>query len=158
MSSLDSIYGSEQSPPARFAAQAAMGDAPETGPTRQRIALVVGINRFDDPNIRDLRYAVADAVAMGDLLERAGYEVTRLHDDAPETWQRPTRPNIEASLQRLTAAAESDDFVLLYVATHGLRVDDEPRLLFRDSHLNLPTQLLRLAEVIRTMDALLVTL
>lgn len=63
MTSLDSIYGSDDARAARFAAPAALDDASEIGPTGRRIALVVGVNRFDDPNIRDLRYAVADAIA-----------------------------------------------------------------------------------------------
>ncbi len=49
-------------------------------PTGQSWAVVIGIDEYRDPKIRRLNYAVADAQAVAEELERRGYQVTRAYD------------------------------------------------------------------------------
>src|SRR5262245_15770573 len=50
----------------------------------KRLALLVGINRYDHAKLEALKYAVNDVTELGKVLQQAGYEVTLLTDDAGE--------------------------------------------------------------------------
>ena len=96
----------------------------------RRVALVVGLNRYQaDEALHDLKYAVDDATAMGDVLRADGYEVHSLVDQAnPEDfWDK---------FRTATATLQRGDLFLLYFAGHaelepGVR-DNELHLLFSD--------------------------
>ena len=115
------------------AALAGVGSGPppvgiDAGP--QRVALVVGLNRYQaDESLHDLKYAVDDAEAVGAVLAGDGYVVHDLLDQAnPEDFWREFR-NATATLQR-------GDLFLLYFAGHaqlepGVR-ENELHLLFSD--------------------------
>jgi formylglycine-generating enzyme required for sulfatase activity len=77
-------------------------------------AVVIGINDYKDPKIRRLKYAVADAKAVGQELERRGFQVTYLLN------QQATERGIKTELRtKLRQRAGKDDRVVIYYAGHG---------------------------------------
>jgi hypothetical protein len=124
------------------------------GPTRQRWALLVGINRYVDPTFPPLRFCVNDVLALEQALKRLGYVVVALHDDATEERLLPTRDNVEAELARLCQAAGRDDLLLAHFACHGKLADGQPVFITRETRAPTPAKkALPLAEVERAMRA-----
>jgi formylglycine-generating enzyme required for sulfatase activity len=76
-------------------------------------AVVIGINEYQH-NIPRLRYAVADAQAMGKELEARGFTVIRLFD------QQATGERIRAVLgDELPSQMKPDDRLVVFYAGHG---------------------------------------
>lgn len=96
----------------------------------RRVALVVGLNRYaPEEGLHDLRFAAADAEAVGGRLSDAGYEVhTVLHT--------ATRQGFLDAFDDATAALQRDDLFLLYFAGHAQLEagggEDDLALLFSD--------------------------
>jgi hypothetical protein len=88
----------------------------------RRIALLVGIQRFDDPRWRPLRFAEADATALAGVLRDTavgGFDDVRLLPSSP------TRAELLAALADLARASRDDrDTVLVYVSSHGTLARD----------------------------------
>jgi uncharacterized caspase-like protein len=83
------------------------------------VAVVVGIDRYRH-GVAPLQCAAADAAAVGDALQRQGFEVRRLLDEDA------SRAALEALFQEeLPALHPAPDRLLVYFAGHGLaRMDD----------------------------------
>jgi hypothetical protein len=113
------------------APSASKSDAPP-GPIKNRWALLVGVNRYTDLNFPTLKFCVNDVLALEKMLDRAGYTVKSLHDDAEGEHLSPIRENVEAELVRLCQAAEADDLLLVYFACHGKLSDGEALLITRE--------------------------
>jgi len=80
-------------------------------------ALVIGINKYHQSYaIPDLRFAQADAVAIGEILKNRGYQVHLL-----TTEQATTRNSIVAALNKYARELGPDDDFLLFFAGHGAR-------------------------------------
>lgn len=94
--------------------------APLTLPAEPRCyALVVGINRYDDPQIPDLSFAVADARAVSAALARDGAcRVQTLSE-------RVTRDEVQAELDELKSLMSDEDTLVLYLALHGRKVTQQ---------------------------------
>ena len=76
-------------------------------------AVVIGVNEYQH-NIPKLRYAVADAQAVGEELERRGFAVIRLLN------QQATGERIRAVLgDELPARMKPEDRLLVFYAGHG---------------------------------------
>ncbi|MDQ4034029.1 MAG: caspase family protein [Actinomycetota bacterium] len=84
-------------------------------------ALVVGINRYNADQIRDLQFAVDDAHEVSDTFAAAGFNVVKLTD------QNASREKIywelEVGLNQRTV--DEDDPVVIYWAGHGM-TDSRP--------------------------------
>ena len=65
-----------------------------TGPIRNRRALLVGVNEFVDPAIASLNLCVNDVLALEKKLKSLGYTVSTLHDDASEEQHKPRCNNV----------------------------------------------------------------
>lgn len=80
-------------------------------------AVIAGVDRYREPDITDLAFARADALAMAELLDRlhpAEVDVEVLVDDDV------TRRNLLVSIgERLPRVTSEGDIVLLYFAGHG---------------------------------------
>jgi uncharacterized caspase-like protein len=79
-------------------------------------AIVIGIDQFEDPFIRGLRYARKDAEAVTRLLERvpAGERrVTTLLD------KQATLRGVQRAMDDLCRAVRPGDLALIYIASHG---------------------------------------
>ncbi len=84
----------------------------------EKYAIVIGIDSllYPQTGVAQLKFAVADAKAMQEILEtRHGYKVTPLFDSQAK------RENVIAELSRLAFIAKPEDTILIYYAGHGLR-------------------------------------
>jgi uncharacterized caspase-like protein len=82
---------------------------------RKRLALVIGISRFKDPNINPLRFTANDARAMAASLSTVSkfdYVKSLVDDEA-------TAYNVKTEINRLARMAEPEDLVVLYFSSHG---------------------------------------
>ena len=90
----------------------------------RRIALLVGISEFQDPQWRNLRYAAKDAEDLAAALR----DPARGHFDQVRVLTRPeetTRASILAALRRLRQeATRPDDVVVVYFSAHGTLARD----------------------------------
>ncbi len=93
----------------------------------KRYAIVVGVNTYDHPKLEPLKYAVNDAIELGDVLAKAGYTVTVLTDDAGKKDPKlaPTKANIEGRLKAVLDGAKKGDLVLVGLAGHGLQFEGD---------------------------------
>ncbi len=126
----------------------------ELGPVRNRYALVVGINRYNDPNFSPLRSCQNDAQEMEQTLKQAGYKVMLMHDGLEQDCPLyPTQNNVRAYLHQLARFGKRDDMVLFFFAGHGYRTSEgEPLLILRDTlSMNLKQSALTLTEVRETL-------
>lgn len=88
----------------------------------KRLALVVGIDRFDDTRWRRLRFPKADAVSMADVLrdpERGAF------DEVEVLVGGPTRGELRDALRRLAGRSRDErDTVVVYFSSHGTLARD----------------------------------
>ncbi|MFO1267214.1 MAG: caspase family protein, partial [Rubrivivax sp.] len=81
----------------------------------RKLALLIGINRYEDRRVPELTGAVPDVQAVRDLLEgRLGYETTVL--------ENASREEIVRAFNRLALQAQANDSVIIYYAGHGVVV------------------------------------
>jgi hypothetical protein len=89
----------------------------------RRLALVVGIGRFDDPEWRPLRFPDADAAAMAEVLrdpERGAFDAVEVIAGSP------TRDEVRGALRRLAETSRDErDTVVVYVSSHGTLARDQ---------------------------------
>ena len=108
----------------------------------RRVALVVGVDRYDDGAFPRLRYASRDALAMaevlGDPMQGGFDEVVVL-----TTEQETSRISILATLDEMVGTLQRNDTFLLYFSGHGtLSAEDSGEtslyLCTRDTHAERP--------------------
>ena len=117
--------------------------APETATTKggtsksigsdgagRKIALVVGVQDYDDPTIKDLEYSQSDAEAVSDFLLMQGYQVRLLTSAAQQSItkgelrvQRASLTNLQEALVWLSDS-DKDDQVVFYFSGHGSDEDN----------------------------------
>jgi len=116
-------------------ARAATGPAapPAAKLTRDAYAVVIGVGRYENVAIPSLKYAVADAEAMYNVLvATAGFKKDNVLLLTDRTDRKPTLRNIKYALGTFLArAAQKDDTVIVYFAGHGAPEIDQ-RALERD--------------------------
>jgi len=103
------------------------GESPGQGnaaPTRR--ALLVGINDYQHPNLRQpapLKYAVNDVTDLAGVLKKSGYEVVVLSDATGQQNAKlvPTKTNIERELAAMSGRCQAGDTFLVALAGHGLQ-------------------------------------
>lgn len=124
----------------------------------RRIALVVGVQRFDDPRWRTLRYPEADAAAVAAALRDP--EIGAF-DEVEVLSGGPSRGELEGALQALAGRTRDErDTVLVYVSTHGTLARDATGrlrryLVARDTRVDaVPATGLALEEVEAAFDRL----
>ena len=89
------------------------------GPITQKWALVIGISRFADHGVPELRYTTADAASIAAALKDPNigrFPPAHVHTLSDE---QATTKNIKEELNFIARHAEPNDLVLIYVATHG---------------------------------------
>lgn len=88
----------------------------------RRLALVIGIDRFDDPQWRSLRFPEADAASVAEVLrdpERGAF------DDVEVLAGGPSSGEIREGLRRLADRSRDErDTVVVYVSSHGTLARD----------------------------------
>ena len=85
------------------------------------VALLIGVEEYENPDISRLRYAVKDVTAVGALLEkRLGYASVRvMTSDTRDVRLKPTNINIIKALDAVAAEVSINDTFLLYFSGHG---------------------------------------
>lgn len=104
-------------------------------------ALIVGINTYlyDDTQIPDLKYAVADAKLFYErLISPSGFgippgNIVLMTDDTDHPEWKPTRNNIIAMLETWITQAKENDMVIVYFSCHGMEFDGKTYLLAADT-------------------------
>jgi caspase domain-containing protein len=88
----------------------------------RRLALLVGIQAYDDPQWRELRFPSADAAALAAVLrdrERGAF------DEVEVLAGGPTREEVRAALRRLADRSRDErDTVVVYFSSHGTLARD----------------------------------
>ncbi len=93
-------------------------------PLPELYVLVVGVSKYADASL-NLDFAALDADAVGKLFERRGKPlynevyVTRLLDE------KATRAGIRDALRAIAAKAQKQDTVLVFLAGHGMVIDND---------------------------------
>jgi len=102
----------------------------------RRWALLVGVDQYQDKQIRPLTGAAADAHALGDaLVKYAGFDpqhVIVLATDLPPERQ-PTRGNILLRLSNISSLVPKDGLLLFSFAGHGIERNGQAFLLSEDA-------------------------
>jgi uncharacterized caspase-like protein len=88
----------------------------------KRVALLVGVNRYDKRGFRDLEYAERDVEELAKVLEPAGYEVHVLTASATGA-NRATLKNIQAALDGVVKERTKNDTVVIALTGHGLQIE-----------------------------------
>jgi hypothetical protein len=86
--------------------------------SNRRLALVVAIDRYDQPALHQLASPVADAQALAEVLgdpELGGFEV--------EVLRNPTSSTLSERVERTLTERHPSDLVLLHFSCHGLKDD-----------------------------------
>lgn len=81
---------------------------------KERRAILIGVNKYKDPRIRDLGHSVEAIREVGNCLEQLNFKCEYLHDDLPEACL-PTRPNI---LRAVSACRQRDEILLVLFVGH----------------------------------------
>ncbi len=84
----------------------------------KRVALLVGIDSYGDPELDTLRFSAKDARDLGDVLSAenpGGFDQVTIIDQATGA----TRAAIEEAIANATAGLQRDDTFLLYLSGHG---------------------------------------
>ncbi|MDQ2975090.1 MAG: caspase family protein [Acidobacteriota bacterium] len=105
----------------------------------KRWALVIGVDRYSDPQISPLKGSDNDARLMADALVRyAGFpqdQVILLSTEQPSERQ-PTRVNILRRLSNLSTAVPKDGLLLISFAGHGMERGGQAFLLPSDAQIS----------------------
>jgi uncharacterized caspase-like protein len=89
----------------------------------RRIALLVGIQKFEDPRWRPLKFPQADAYALAGVL---GEKDRGDFDEVEVLSSNASREELRAALRRLAERDRDDrDTVVLYVSSHGTLARDD---------------------------------
>ncbi|MCB1158371.1 MAG: caspase family protein [Leptospiraceae bacterium] len=92
------------------------------GNAGRRIAVIVGVNRYEDANIANLEKARNDAIRIRDILKTYGdFEVYLMTDAIDHTdLHYPTKNKIETKLNGIIKSLKKEDFFLFFFSGHGV--------------------------------------
>jgi Tfp pilus assembly protein PilF len=124
------------------------------GPARgERLALLVGVRKYDSPELTSLPYAENDVTVLAGVLSRAGYTRVVLLTGARPPRARATAANIRRELRALLKASQDNDTVVVAFAGHGVEFarSDEPYFCPADAQLANRATLISLSEVYREL-------
>ncbi len=111
----------------------ALPASPPAPPAADRWAVVIGVGRYESPGVPTLRYTVADAEAIYQVLTGpAGFKKEHVLLLADTMEKKPTLRNIKWALGTFLArSARKEDTVLIFFAGHGAPETD-PQGIERD--------------------------
>jgi hypothetical protein len=132
---------------------------PQTSP--RRIALLVGINQYDNRNLQNLEYAERDVTELARILKDS-YTVHLLLGSAPRAGDHSaTKANLEQTIKKILASnLAKEDIVLLAFSGHGQQVSvkkndgqtrDEPFYCPKDAVPGDPATMLNLSTLIEDL-------
>lgn len=137
--------------------------------TAETFLVAAGVEKYDDPRIAPLMFAVADAKAVAATFRAAGVpsrNVVVLTSDQPDPARRPSRIALLSAFESVRDRARAGDRLVFFFAGHGVEEADGQYLLTVDCRRSLlrdtalPTRLidgalegLQAAEVLFLIDA-----
>lgn len=101
--------------------------------TSKVYALIIGVSEYDDPKIKDLKYADADAQLYYDFLRSPQGGSVPEKNITLLTNKKATRANIIKALNHQFNDAFEEDLVIVYIACHGLPTKRGNKLFFLGS-------------------------
>jgi Caspase domain len=105
-----------------FVALAGLLIGGQDAPAQSRLALVIGINDYQ--NVFSLQKAVGDAKAIQGALQSVGFQVSTLFNGS--------RRSFNAAVSAFSARIQPGDIVLVHYSGHGVQLDGENFLLPAD--------------------------
>lgn len=103
----------------------------------KKYALIVGVSRYDDPDIGNLNFAAEDAREVGDCLtEICGFDEVRTLVSGGE--REPDHISVVEALNRFAPILNPDDLFLFYFAGHGIHTANGSFLLASNSRIRMP--------------------
>jgi uncharacterized caspase-like protein len=93
--------------------------------------LAVGINHYENPDYY-LKFAVADAQSLSQTIQREQARISSQVEVIPLYDQAATRAAILDAIQKIAAAAQPEDHVILFFASHGTAAQDRFYLIPHD--------------------------
>ena len=88
----------------------------------KRKALFIGVNEYEDAQIRNLSYSLSDAHSLKAMFELFGYETDIL--------ENPDKSAVLRTVKEMTSDLSAGDFFLFYFAGHGWTTAGGKHLLF----------------------------
>lgn len=92
----------------------------------QKHAIIIGVQKYHDNNIRDLKCAGNDAISFHTILTDKdtcnfpARNVNLFHTGQQKAFQLPTWENIDAELKVLPRRVQMNDTILVYFSGHGV--------------------------------------
>ena len=116
--------GRSHVPPARLLHLIAFA-VPSFAGGPKKVALLVGVMKYENKNFDPLRFTENDVTELGDVLLRAGhYDKVVVLSDSPgakDAGLKPTKSNVLARLDELKKGLTRDDTIFVAFAGHGLQ-------------------------------------
>jgi len=100
----------------------------------QRYAVVVGISDYKDPRIPDLKYADADAQAFYDFITSPVGGNFNKENVLLLKNNQATLKNVKLAITNFLKKAIDTDFVVIFMACHGIPEPDRPNNLYLLTH------------------------
>lgn len=102
----------------------------------RRWAILIGINKYQDKDISDLKKAKNDAQALGDILKNQGqfdnvYIMT--DDNGFDSTDYPSYFKIKDRLNYISKFLKPEDLVVFSFSGHGVTIDGDSHLIVSDS-------------------------
>lgn len=108
---------------------------PDVGRIEKRWALLIGIDKYDDPGIAALSFCVHDVTALAATLRALDYSVRCMHTDLAAPEPAPRLNAIKDALAKFSGVAGPNDLIWVHFACHGKLLGDEAVLLVQDTFL-----------------------
>ncbi len=103
----------------------------------KKYALIVGVSRYDDPEIGDLNFAAQDAREVGACLsEVCGFDEVRTLVSGGE--HEPDHISVVEALHNFAPILNKEDLFLFYFAGHGIHTANGSFLLASNSRIRMP--------------------
>ncbi len=131
-----------------YLASPVAAQAPKTQATR-KVALLMGVNNYENRNLTPLKYAERDVTELGKVLAQGGFEVHVL------TGKQVNAASYREELQKTLKQLNRNDLLLLAFSGHGVQVrvngKNQPFLCPYDSVPSESSTLIALSEVIENI-------
>ena len=125
-----------------------------------RYAVLVGVSRYESPDLDLLRYPENDVVELAQVLRDSGFPASDVKlmtetNAAGSNNLKPTAANIRRELEGLVSRAKPNDMVVLAFAGHGVQYKGDPESYFCPADANLKDRatLLPIEEIYSDLEA-----
>lgn len=87
----------------------------------RKVALLIGVSEFNEPDLKPLPNAAKDGVAIAQILQRE--EIGGFDPEQVIVLTNPSQSEAQDAIHQLFAQRQKDDLLLLYFSGHGVRDD-----------------------------------